>query len=162
MPEVQIRRSGCWSRENRLSYAKHRAAAGSGTVSNLTVSTGFLQCDLDYSSAGWAQLMPFIAKRIQEGSMNKLFLAAETALAFVNAASASTAEANRFLLRRYLKCGYLRRAFRLDAEAAANDESQPIDEKTVIPGRQRSALCELFANHPHVFIASLFTRNHRQ
>jgi len=106
--------------------------------------------------------LPFLTKHIQEVSMNKLFLAAETALAFVATASASTAEANRFLLRRYLNCPCLRRAFGLDAEAAANDEWQPIDEKTAKPGRQRSALCELFANHPHVFIASLITRNHRQ
>jgi hypothetical protein len=136
--------------------------AGSGSVSNLTVSAGFLNCDLGYSGAGRAPVLPFIAKCNQEVSMNRLFLAAETALAFVNTASASTAEAHRFLLRRYLNCPCLRRAFGLDADAAAIADPQPHNEKAGEPVRRKSALCELYASHPHVFIASLFTRRHRQ
>jgi hypothetical protein len=104
--------------------------------------------------------MPFIAKLIQEVSMNKLFLAAETALAFVNAAAGSTAEANGFLLRRYLKCPCLRRAFRLEADAAAIVDSQPADEKPGEPDRHQSVLYDLAASNPHVIAASLFTRKH--
>ena len=82
-------------------------------------------------------------------------------LAFVNAAAGSTAEANGFLLRRYLKCPCLRRAFRLDADAAAIVDSQPIDERPREPDRHQSALYDLAASNPHVIAASLFTRKHR-
>jgi hypothetical protein len=94
--------------------------------------------------------------------MNKLFLAAETALAFVNTASASTAEANRFLFRRYLNCPRLRRAFGLDADAAASADSSPVDEMVGEHDQQQSALFNLVASHPHVIAASLFTRKPRQ
>lgn len=100
--------------------------------------------------------------KLREISMNKLFFAAGTAaLAFVNAAAGSTAEANRFLLRRGFKNLLLRRASRPNADAAASIDSQPADEKAWDSDRHQSALCDLAARHPQVIAISLFSRKHR-
>lgn len=94
--------------------------------------------------------------------MNRLFLAAETALGFVTAATSSTAEANGLLLSRYFKWRHLRRPFGLETVAASNADSRPVDEKTSEPKRNRSTLYDLSASHPHVIAASLFTKKRGQ
>ena len=94
--------------------------------------------------------------------MNRLFLAAETALAFVTAAASSTAEANGFLLRHYSKRRHLRRTFELEADAPSNADSRPVDGKTGASKRNQSTLYDLFASHPHVIAASLFTKKRGQ
>ena len=106
--------------------------------------------------------MLFIAKLIQEDSMNRLFLAAETALAFVTAATSSTAEANGFLLRHYFKWRHLRRTFGLETDAASNAGSQSADGKFGEPKQHQSTLYDLFASHPHVIATSLFTKKRGQ
>jgi hypothetical protein len=106
--------------------------------------------------------MPFIAKLIQEVSMNRLFLAAETALAFVTAATSSTAEANGLLLRRCFKWRHLRRPFGLETDAASNADSRTVDEKAGEPKRNQLTIYDLFASHPHVVAASLFTKKRGQ
>ena len=116
---------------------------------------------MDYSKAESTPLMLFIAKLIQEVSMNRLFLAAETALAFVTAATSFTAEANGFLHRRYFKWRHLRRPFGL-VDAASNAGSQSVDGKFGEPKQHQSTLYDLFASHPHVIAASLFTKKRGQ
>jgi hypothetical protein len=121
-----------------------------------------MKCDIDYGKAESTPLIPFIDKLKQEVSMNRLFLAAETALAFVTAAASSTAEANGFLLRQYSKRRHLRRTFGLETDAASNADPRPVDEKIGEPKRNQSTLCDLFASHPHVIAASLFTKKRGQ
>ena len=94
--------------------------------------------------------------------MNQLFFAAgAAALAFVNAAAGSTAEANGFLLRRGFKNLLLRRASRPNADAAASTDSQPVDERAWDSDRYQSALCDLTARNPQVIAISLFSSKHR-
>jgi hypothetical protein len=90
--------------------------------------------------------------------MNRLFLAAGTALAFVAAATGSTADANGFLLRRCFKWRRLLRPYGRETDTAANAGSRPVDEKTGGPERHQSALSGLFVSHPHFIAASLFTK----
>lgn len=94
--------------------------------------------------------------------MNRLSNAAETAFAFVTAATSSTAEADGFLLRHYFKWRHLCRTFKLETDAASNADSQPVDEKTGESTRNQSTLYDLFASHPHVIAASLFTKKRGQ
>ena len=117
---------------------------------------------MDYSKAESTPLMLFIAKLIQEVSMNRLFLAAETALAFVTAATSSTAEANGLLLRRYFIWRHHHRPFGLETDAASNADSRPVEEKSGEPKQHQSTLYDLFASHPHVIAASLFTKKRGQ
>ena len=94
--------------------------------------------------------------------MYRLFLAAETALTVVIAATSSAVETNGFLLHRYFKWRHPRRPFGLETYAAANPASQPVNEKTGEPKRHQSILYDLFASHPHVIAVSLFTRKRGQ
>jgi hypothetical protein len=98
--------------------------------------------------------------------MNKLFNAAETAaLDFATAAPASTitftADAKKPLLQRWFSYLRLRKAARLNADAAEGVDATLAEEKAWNPDQQQSAIYNLLAHHPHVIVAGLLSRKHR-
>ena len=88
--------------------------------------------------------------------MNRISITAGTM-----ALGLTTAKSRESLLQRCIKKLHFNGTARPKAEPLASDESQLIDEMEWKPHKDHSPLYFLVAHHPHVVVATMFSRETR-